>query len=69
MMLRDFPRGPVVKAPSPNAGGPGADPWSGNWVPHTATKIKECRGCGLLPQISLMLCIDVPEFGNREIMI
>ena len=33
-----FPGGPVPKTPCFQCRGPGFDPWSGNWIPHAATK-------------------------------
>ena len=37
-MERDFPGGPVAGIPHSQQRGPGMDPWSGNWIPQTATK-------------------------------
>ena len=34
----DFPGGPVAKILCSQCKGPGFDPWSGNWIPHAATK-------------------------------
>ena len=36
--FRDFPGGPVGKAPLSQCRGPGFNPWSGNQIPHAATK-------------------------------
>ena len=36
--LADFPAGPVAKTPHSQCKGPGFDPWTGNWIPHAATK-------------------------------
>ena len=35
----DFPGGPVVKTLHSQCRGPGFNPWSGNQIPHAATKI------------------------------
>ena len=35
---RDLPGGPVAKTPCSQCRGPGFNPWSGNWIPHAATK-------------------------------
>lgn len=34
----DFFGGPVAETPHSQCGGPGFDPWSGNWIPRTTTK-------------------------------
>ena len=34
----DFPGGLVAKTLCSQFGGPRFDPWSGNWIPHAATK-------------------------------
>ena len=36
--LWDFPGGPVSKALCSQCRGPGFNPWSGNYIPHAATK-------------------------------
>jgi len=36
--MRDFPGGPVAKTPNSQRRGLGFDPWSGNKIPHAATK-------------------------------
>ena len=36
--FRDFPGGPVAKTLHSQCRGPGFNPWSGNWILHTATK-------------------------------
>ena len=38
----DFPGGPVARTPCSQCRGPGLDPWSGNYIPHTATKDPTC---------------------------
>ena len=40
---RDFPGGPVVKTLYSQCRGPGFNPWSGNYVPHTTTKDLACH--------------------------
>ena len=40
--VRNFPGGPMAKTPCSQCGGPGFDPWSGNWIPHAATKDPSC---------------------------
>ena len=35
---RDFPGGPVAETPCSHCRVPRSDPWSGNKIPHTATK-------------------------------
>ena len=35
---RDFPGGPVRKTPCSQHRGPRFNPWSGNYIPHVATK-------------------------------
>ena len=30
--------GPVAKTPHSQCGGPGSNPWSGNWIPQAAAK-------------------------------
>ena len=40
--LRGFPGGPVAKTPCSQCRGPEFDPWSGNEVPHDATKDPAC---------------------------
>ena len=34
----DFSGGPEAETPHSQYCGPGFDPWSGNWIPHTTTK-------------------------------
>ena len=34
----DFPHGPVAKLPSSQSKGLRFKPWSGDWIPHEATK-------------------------------
>ena len=34
----DLPGGPVAKTQRSQCRGPRFDPWSGNWIPHAATK-------------------------------
>ena len=36
--LWDFPGGPLAKTPHSQCRGPGFDLWSGNYIPHDATK-------------------------------
>ena len=36
--IRDFPGGPVPKTPCSQCRGSRFDPWSGNYIPHAATK-------------------------------
>ena len=35
---KDFPGGPVAKTPCSQYRGPRFNSWSGNWIPHAATK-------------------------------
>ena len=42
-MAGDFPGGPVAKTPRSQCRGPGFDAWSGNWIPHAATKDLACQ--------------------------
>ena len=42
LRVGDFPGDLVAKTVLAGQGGPGFDPWSGNEIPHAATKIK-CR--------------------------
>ena len=42
-MAGDFPGGPVARTPSSQCRGPGFNPWSGNWIPHAATKDLACK--------------------------
>ena len=37
-LLRDFPGGPVAETPGSQCTGLGFDLWSGNYIPHAATK-------------------------------
>ena len=37
-LIRDLPGGPVVKTPYSQCKSSGFDPWSGNYMPHAATK-------------------------------
>ena len=51
---QDFLGGPVAETPCCRRRGPGFDPWSGNWIPHAATKgshvaTKDWRSC--MPQL------------------
>ena len=39
----DFPGGPVAKTPSSQCGGPGFNPWSGNYIPHATTREPRCH--------------------------
>ena len=36
--MGDFPHGPGAMTPSPQCRGPRFNPWSGNWIPHSAAK-------------------------------
>ena len=40
---RDFPGGPVANTRCSQCRGPGFDPWSGNQIPHAATKIQSSQ--------------------------
>ena len=40
-MNRDFPGDPVAKIPRSQWRGSRFNPWSGNWVPHVATKSQQ----------------------------
>ena len=42
ILMRNFPCGPVAKAPRSQCRGPGFNPWSGNWIPHATTKDSVC---------------------------
>ena len=49
-----FPGGPVPKAPRSQSRGLGFNPWSGNWIPHVATKDPACHNTdqrSRLPQL------------------
>ena len=40
---RDFPGGPLVKSPRSQCRGSGFNPWSGDQIPHVATKNPVCH--------------------------
>ena len=42
ILMRNFPCGPVAKAPCSQCRGPRFNPWSGNWIPHAAAKDSVC---------------------------
>ena len=54
---RDFPGGPVGKTPGSQCRGPGFDPWSGNKIPHAATKIQRSQIKIFLNKKSAYICI------------
>ena len=39
----DFPGGPVARTPHSQCWGHGFNPWSGNQIPHTATRFVCCN--------------------------
>ena len=41
--IRDFPGGPVPKTPCSQCRGSRFDPWSGNYIPHVATKTQHSQ--------------------------
>ena len=38
--MGDSPGGPVTKTPCSQRRGSGFDPWSGHWIPHSATRVQ-----------------------------
>ena len=42
LQKKDFPSGPVAKTLHSQCRGPGFNPWSENWIPHTTTKDPKC---------------------------
>ena len=57
--LREFPVGSEARILSSACRGPGFDPWSGNWLPHAATKDPECRSCDLAQPMNVCVCVCV----------
>ena len=49
----DFPGGPVAKTPRSQGRGPGFSRWSGNQIPHAATK-------------SLHVATKIPPRSNKD---
>ena len=58
-MGEDFPGGPVAKTLSSQCRSPGFEPWSGNYVPHAATR-------SLMPLLKISLTTTKTQYSQTN---